>query len=167
MVHGNFDFLYWIYKSQGNHTWFFEILTFFYFEAFPNSTNLQEITHIWCYTQTLSKFYRPQHLVHGNFDFLSWIYKSTRNHPWFIEILTFLLFYFSTFLPFYFLLFYKSTTNHTWFIEILTFNFEAFPNSTNLQEITHIGTGTQTVSLFYWLQHMVHWNFDFLYSSLS
>ena len=135
MVHGNFDFLYWIYKSQGNHTWFFEILTFFYFEAFPNSTNLQEITHIWCYTQTLSKFYRPQHLVHGNFDFLSWIYKSTRNHPWFIEI--------------------------------LTFNFEAFPNSTNLQEITHIGTGTQTVSLFYRLQHMVHWNFDFLYSSLS
>ena len=135
MVHGNFDFLYWIYKSTRNHTWFFEILTFFYFEAFPNSTNLQEITHIWCYTQTLSKFYRPQHLVHGNFDFLSWIYKSTRNHPWFIEI--------------------------------LTFNFEAFPNSTNLQEITHIGTGTQTVSLFYRLQHMVHWNFDFLYSSLS
>ena len=135
MVHGNFDFLYWIYKSQGNHTWFFEILTFFYFEAFPNSTNLQEITHIWCYTQTLSKFYRPQHLVHGNFDFLSWIYKSTRNHPWFIEI--------------------------------LTFNFKAFPNSTNLQEITHIGTGTQTVSLFYRLQHMVHWNFDFLFWSLS
>ena len=135
MVHGNFDFLYWIYKSQGNHTWFFEILTFFYFEAFPNSTNLQEITHIWCYTQTLSKFYRPQHLVHGNFDFLSWIYKSTRNHPWFIEI--------------------------------LTFNFEAFPYSTNLQEITHIGTGTQTVSLFYRLQHMVHWNFDFLFWSLS
>ena len=135
MVHGNFDFLYWIYKSQGNHTWFFEILTFFYFEAFPNSTNLQEITHIWCYTQTLSKFYRPQHLVHGNFDFLSWFYKSTSNHPWFIEI--------------------------------LTFNFEAFPNSTNLQEFTHIGTGTQTVSLFYRLQHMVHWNFDFLFWSLS
>ena len=137
-THGSWKFWLFILNLQisgKSHMVLWNFDFFFYFEAFPNSTNLQEITHIWCYTQTLSKFYRPQHLVHGNFDFLSWIYKSTRNHPWFIEI--------------------------------LTFNFEAFPYSTNLQEITHIGTGTQTVSLFYRLQHMVHWNFDFLFWSLS
>ena len=128
----------------------------FYFEPFPNSTNLQEITHIGTGTQTASLFYRLQHMVHWNFDFLYGIYKSTRNHTWFLEILTF-----SILKPFLILQIYKnshiyelisklrgnSTGNNTWFMEILTFYME----STNLQGITH-------GSLKFWL---------FLFWSLS
>ena len=116
-THGSWKFWLFILNlqiSKKSHMVLWNFDFFFYFEAFPNSTNLQEITHIWCYTQTLSKFYRPQHLVHGNFDFLSWIYKSTRNHPWFIEILTFLLFYFSTILLSTFLQIYNKSHMVHW-----------------------------------------------------